>query len=268
MSCFRKMPLPYPNRADSLWRHCMFAYAAGWEVGFRADGSLQSAGGYEHASAQRPVWVGSLDDGNYENIDMGRVLNAGGASTDQITFNDTVNLYDTVGPVSAAVLWRPQAINNAEGGIITKYPDATPPSGWGMAASIPAGSGYIWGLNNGAVQEFQVNGLQTTAESNLLALTYDRVNLLGYYKGILRGSVATTAAISNNNNSIALFGDGANNRFDGWIGMAAAWRRKLSPQEVERLTADPFIMWRSDLHKEFMFQRFAQVGQGTYFLIF
>jgi hypothetical protein len=270
MSRFRKMPLPAPNRADSLWRGCIFAYCAGWEKGFKAGGSLQTAC-LENQLKGQGTWIGSLDENNYQEMEMGRVLDEG-LSDDRMNFTDNNNKYDST-QVSAFVLTRPETIQNSEQTPFNKQDGPVPNSGWGITVSFggdPQPNGWHFQLNDGAVREFSVANLQSTSRVDALVLTYDRVNLKGFVNGAIVGSVGATGPITLNNSSIALYGDGVQPNYQGHIGAAVAWNRPLSNAEVERLYADPYIMWRNDLHKEFMFGpgRAPVGGLGTYFLIF
>jgi hypothetical protein len=217
------------------------------------------------------VWVGSLDDNNYIELDMGRSLDEG-LSDDKIEWADIQGYYDST-LVSAVVLFRPDSIQNSEQPLINKQDGPAPNSGWGITVSFggdPSPNGYHFQINDGAVREFSVANVQSTSRSDVLCMTYDRVTLKGFQNGVLIGSLGATGAITLNNDPVALFGDGVQPNLQGSIGMAAAWNRPLSNAEVERLYADPYIMWRNDLHKEFMFGpgRAPVGGLGTYFLIF
>lgn len=271
MSRFRKPLRPMPNRSMSLWRGCLFAFCAGWEKGFWADGS-QSDAAIEDQRRGRGIWVGSLDDSNYASLDMGRVLDEG-LSDDRIGWADTLNRYDNPnGFMSAAVLTRPDTIQNSEQAVFSKQDGPVPNSGWGITVSFgadPNPNGWHFQINDGAVREFSVANTQSASRSDILVMTYDRSNLIGFQNGARIGSVAASGLITQNNNDLRLFGDAVQPNYQGRVGMAALWNRPLTASEVARLQTDPYVMWRTDLHKEFMF---GNVGGArsyqTFFLNF
>ena len=83
-------------------------------------------------------------------------------------------------------------------------------------------------------------------------VTYDRKNLKSYHNGELKTTTAATDAIYTNV-SLDQFSIGAD-RSDwtggdlrGEVALARIWNRGLTPQEVGRLTADPWAIYRKEI---------------------
>lgn len=276
MSNYRKQPRPMPNRASGLWSKCVFAHAAGWSKGFRSDGSLQDCS-VEDQRRGVPTWTGSLDADNYvpgvslPGIDIGRSFRGGGASIDQISYADTLDRYDLQGTnrlFTAAVLVRPVAVQTDDRILFSKKANINPgDAGWGWGTGFGGSNKYRFELSDGATEVFgDTIKAQNVNESVLLTATYNTTNLRLFVNGILENTIAGGGVlIGLNNEPVRFFGNSANGNYNAVVSMGAVWNRILADSEIAKLYTDPFFMWRTDLHKEFMF---GNVGGGTRFQTF
>lgn len=272
MSRYRKPALPRPNRADALWRECLFAYAAGWEKGWYPSGPQFFSPAREDGGFTQGEWVGSIDANNYVVSEMGRSVDEG-LSNDRVRWDDIRGRYDST-RVTAVVAIKPDVLHNDGRYFFHKY-DAVD-SGWNIMSSEaadPNPNGYRFVIADGAGSfGFSVANTQDTSRFDIIAMTYDQQNLKGFKNAQLIGQQALTFPIALNDIAIHLFGDGFTANAEATVGMCAVWSRPLQQQELARIYADPYIMWRNSLHKEFMFgpggQGVPVGGISTYFLSF
>lgn len=262
----RKQVRPAPNRADSLWRGCLYACAAGWNKGWtETDGSTT----FEDQRRTKGVLQGSRS-GTHTIIDAGRAL-ASGVSLDAINWATILSSYQsTNGFLSAAVLFKLNVIGTAgtARALFSKSADFGS-SGWRIHVDGTDRFRLEIGLGG-----FKINAdwltTQVTTRSYMVVGTYDRSALRIYGDGSLRGTNSTAGSLSDDSANVRFFSPSTDATLaNANIAMAAIWNRPLGQGEVSRLYSDPYIMWRNYLHKEFMF---GDVGGArsyqTFFLNF
>jgi hypothetical protein len=201
-------------------------------------------------------------------IDAGRAL-AAGTSDDNINWNAPLSRYNLLFGFSAAALIRPDSATAPASDLAIfskRNSSATASSGWQIGIENGTNT-FDVEISDGA-SEAGANSLVAveTTKSRLIVVTYDRSNLRIYVDGILRATTATSVAVGNNSEPIRLFGfAGSTNVFDGSASVAALWNRPLSQGEISKLWSDPYIMWKTELHKEFML---GLAGGGARFQTF
>jgi hypothetical protein len=254
MPRFRQIPLkPRLNRGKGLFRHCIFAYRAGWDKGFHNGGI-----GTDSTAAREQVWgtplnfAGSVDPTNYPTEDMGRSLDEGpGASSIIASIPNVQSHYTVTQGFTAAILMRPSFIFNNEELVFGWLDNVVPNQGWGINASFTGDAnpnGYHFQINNGAPLEFSAANLQNTALSALLIIRYNPFGpnkLEGWFDGKLVGSIGGTGGITNWTGAVRLFGEGAQPNFCLGTSMAAIWNIPLPDSSLDLLHSDPYALWRS-----------------------
>jgi hypothetical protein len=256
----RKPVRPRPNRSSSLWRGCLFACAAGWNKGWDdTDGSTTP-----EDQRQTPAVLQGSRGGTHTIIDAGRAL-ASGVSLDPINWATILNSYQsTNGYISAAVLFRLNATGASGTGraIFSKSVDYGF-SGWRIQVEGADRFRFEIGFGGGKDNVDWIT-TQSLTRSFMVVGTYDREALRIYGDGALRGGPKTLAgSLSDSSADVRLFAPSTDGTpANANVAMVAAWNRALTPSDVARLYSDPYTMWRTDLHKEFMFGNVG--GARTY----
>jgi hypothetical protein len=171
-------------------------------------------------------------------------LSAGGAK--RVSYAAIANRYDITRGVSAAVLMRPRATYSAGQPFLSKATAfGAGTEDWIIGAE--AGALYYWQIADSGGAETFVDSTtaQSTGRTDLVVGTYDGANIRIYVNGKLEGTAATTLTVANNAAIPIAFGPfttGSEILIDFFMG--AVWRRPLSAQEIGRLYADPYALWR------------------------
>lgn len=259
--------VPVLQRSSSIFRGLVFASRTGWERGFR---NSPVEGSIDNISKTRGIWNSALST-NYElSIDGGCVDS--GDSPPGFTYE----AWGLGGRVTFG-----QAASVAFFGL--RHGEGTAPE-IGMAFGLKEGyfvpgpgisivegdSANNWGMNvrdAGGTEEFvfsSSNSISGTIQT--VVGTWSAGNGLRLYiDGELRGTAATAiTTMGTPSNAYAMY-----RGFDGECNAGLAWNRELSAEEVANFHTDPFRLWRSTLHNEFMFGPGMVPGPLlTYFLSF
>jgi hypothetical protein len=260
----RKPVRPAPNRSVGLWSRCLYACAAGWNKGWSDNDGATT---FEDQTKMKGVLQGSRGS-THVIIDAGRALDAG-SSVNNINWNAPLSRYNLSLGFSAAALVRPDSTTAPASDLaIFSKRNSTDNTSGGWHLGIEDGSNTFEVEISDGVSGSRANSLiaPETTRSRLIVATYDRSNLRIYIDGILRATEATSLTVGNNSEPIRLFGFAGNvGVFDGSASVAVLWNRPLSQGEISKLWSDPYIMWKTELHKEFMF---GLAGGGARFQTF
>lgn len=259
------------NRRARLAMGLHFASLPGTEGGFRTDNG-GSWDDFNHL-------VGSWEDGAtatcYHQPSVFGLPTEPGATPSRHTWSENgTNRYDNAndqGFMSAAVLVRMDDNQNATDQTIFKKR-----SGNQLATDIGwefiTGPGNTWSFRicDGVVQA-RVNSTTVQAlEANLIrfdllvatcAPSGANTLLNLWVNGKREASAAVNSKALNNNQPIRFFGNNNLGEFCMcYIGMAAQWDRVLADAEIQKLTADPFALWRHPDNDETMASLFVPGG--------
>lgn len=252
MPRFAKPARPTPNVARGLWCGCLLAYATGWSKGFRADGSKNDPA--RELRGTLPLWIGSLDQDNYDTRPFGRTWVSGGASEDSLEFADINGRFDltaTTRQITAVLLVRPDVAEPGNKLLFgKKFSDLLIMPGWRWEVGV--GNTWRFDISTGAAElDLLTNAVQSTQRTDFLVATYDQVNLRLFVNGAADASVASGLQIGNNDEPVRLFGaDEVDSNTT--IGMVAFWSRVLSAGEQRALYADPYVMFKPSAVDSFL----------------
>lgn len=257
----RKQAYPTPKRNHSLWRGCLFASACGFEKGFTS-GGLNTP---DDQTRERASMVGTMLPASHTLIDAGRAL-ATGDFLDEYRWGAPLGRYDLTLGFSVATVVRPIFTHiDWEQGVFCKVQDVgLTGSGWWISASTLNAweVGFANGVATGAIQSTSTPNVERT---DIIVGRYDLSFLDIWVNGKREGRSAapSTPGVSNNALDVMLFNsNGGANPFIGQVTMAALWNRRISEQEVERLFADPYVMWRQSRNSQFLGMAFGGGGVG------
>ena len=252
MPKYQKPPLPVPNRRDSLWRGCLHAYAAGWEKGFR-DVSLETAA-VSDVKKTVGTWSAQPDDGNYSTGIGGRLVSSSTLAgiIKRLTWPNTSGRFNVAAGFSCAVLVRLNVLPLV-GSAMSAYSQAVDGNNFSFVVDIFNPGVPIWVVVGMTVPPVQVGIGSTTAplvgRTDLIVGVHDLATLKIYVNGNQEGSIAyatpiqTLPATPIGLSQLDFAGPG--NGLDADYGMCAFWNRPLANSEINRLTADPYRMWRN-----------------------
>jgi hypothetical protein len=259
---------PVPYRSNSLWRGCKFALATGWPKGARSGTTFAET---DDQSGSRGGWTGALGSENFVITDAGRMLNSDGTSDDDhFDWTDVGGRYAITQSFTAAVLVRPSIIDTAANATKAVFAKATTvwsvtTISWNISINKDAGSVWIGEFFDASNNFYGVgsNVIPSIGRTDFIVVRYDRPNnsLKIWVNGELRGTLAPgipSVAVRNNSAwplRVASPEITGNNEFK--VGMQAFWDRAITDQEIARLSADPFTMWKT-VHREF----FISMGAG------
>lgn len=267
MSRYAKQVLPVPNRADPLWRHCIFAAAPGWQKGY-AQGSKETWN--EDITKARAAINGSVN-GTTDTDWLGWAASAG-SSLDIQEVDDITDLYDqTANALSATVLFH--ILDDPDTAAILCKRTGLGASATGWSIQNLAGSNtFRFELSDGGSQESDDYGSYNLGDhQHHTAILGTDLEAQIFSQGALESTATFTLKgdDTNNNDSVKILGDdsGPNDQIDGLVSMCAFWDRQLTEAEQRRLYVDPYVMWRH-IHKDFMFGPGEALASGynTYFL--
>lgn len=239
----RMMPRPAPNRADSLWRQCLFAFAGGWFKGTGADGF----GIFDNVTGGRGIF-GAVNTKPHVH-DVGWMLDAsiqtGGRTT--LSFAAPAGRYNIPRAMSVAVCAYQRTADLV--GFNTRLCRKrlnTGSAGWDVHIDQLTGR-WRFECGDGATEATVGNYVRTLTENDVLVFTYDRTNLRSYHNGLLDDTVAAAVAVGDNTEPLLVFPPLLTGEIqDADISLLAVWSRVLAPSEIGRLWADPYVMWHGD----------------------
>lgn len=261
------------NRADGLFRGLAFACLAGQGKGF-ASGGIEPY--RDNVYRQQGTWSGSFGPDNYGVINGGRALRGGTPSVDDIAFNMNASLAGSVdAPVFGAgftlmALFQPTSATGTDDGFFgRKATNVSGAGGFWLGTGL-FGTRFMLEIANGGASEAHLQSTTSwvVGQTYLVVGSWDSVNMRIYVNGVLENTLVPgfTPINAPSTEGFKYFnGDGTTRNNDGFIPVAAYWKRALTPGEVNRLNSDPYIVWRNSLHKEFMF---GNVGGSKRFQTF
>lgn len=245
---------PTPNRADSLWRGCLFALAVGWPRGARGPipGTLAET---DDQNRSRGNFLSSIESSHWDITDAGWMLDSDGASDERFTWTDIGGRLAITHSFTAAVLTRPSAVDlggSAFSGVFAKVLGNTISTdrSWiinqdstGAVANNWRGQFRDVGLVDHVVDSGVV---PSTTRTDMIILRYDRTagSLQIWINGILRGSLAVSAAVQNNSAFLLSVARPQVSESEWKVGMLGLWERAITNSEIMRLMSDPFRMWK------------------------
>lgn len=236
---------------NSLWRACVFAHPVGWAKGFRdSNGNMSSQ---EDQQLERGDIIASPDSNKFAVQDMGRSISNIGGSADKFVWPNIASRYDPGGDtMSAAVLFRPNELNHGQSKTILSMSDDdavfTPSYTFQIRINdfAPQVNEYEFALRI-AGNKTLLSGVSAIAtRTDMLVCTYDGANMRIYYDGVEVASKAQTGTPTQSGFEVRIFGQTSNDstRLRGYVGMAAIWSRVITLNEIKRLHADPYQMWK------------------------
>ncbi len=249
MSKYFKPARPFPNRGNSLWTGCTWAWPAGWGKGFRDNGDLSTL---EDVHKGRGDIQTTPDTGNFAVQDMGRVIANTGATKDKIVWTNVGSRYNpTHDSLTACALVRPNEIGFNQVKTILDIINSD---------DVFTGS-YTFQIrldDIGPVNKFQfalrIAGNKvltsatsfTTTDTWMFLCTYDGATQKIYLNGRLDATRAQTGTPSKGAWPVRVFGATSNAMpfLDAFVGMGAIWERVLTDSEIRSLAADPYQMWK------------------------
>jgi hypothetical protein len=281
---FPQLPRAYHLfRSDGLARQIQWAYTAGMDKGF-SDPDGKTSMPTSTTPRVYGKWNGPPNPTNYERYvtPLTMLLEGGVAGAGLNIFwtapSQQKDDYDTTFGFTAFALVKPKNVVTGAGGykVLAKRTTAFNSAGWGIYQANDGTYSFEWGdathnpvLNSGFPS---VNNVP-----NVLCVVNRPEQLLAEFwiDGVLQATLvtsSTTKVIGNNHaEPIRMMGpEGANNSAIK-VSAAAVWSRALERAEIQRISTDPYILFRHYLG----YQTLSAAGLGmgvnpalSYFMAF